>query len=454
MLYLSDLDAEQTAAADAVFEQDYTFLIGPMGCGKTVVALTAIEELLAANLIKRVLVLAPKQVADTVWVKEHTEWDHLTDLLVGVATGEYRTDVFEHVDNYQVVVTNFEHLKWMKDNDLFKHFDGLCIDESTKLKSHGTWFKSIRREIKNFKFRLVMTGTPVSENLQQLFYQMFLTDGGETLGRNHDLFLKKWFYAEDFKGYRWSPHDHTPAALTKLIAPYVYTMPDYRDNLPPLTIEHTPAPLSSEVMRIYRDMANTYEAKDVLAKTTAEKTIKLQQIASGFLYTDNGKTVIDIHNIKMQILDNLIYKIRKMGVGNILIIYTFKEELRRLREAYPDLVALGDYAAVDLVADWNAGKIELLAMHGKSGAHGLNLAAGGSRMIMLAPNWSRDIYDQCMARLWRRGQKMPVVVHVISAEKTIDTEVILPRLAGKGEIMPLFIQHLKDIAAQDGADKV
>ena len=58
MLKLSDLDADQVAAADRLFEQDNNFLIADMGAGKTVVALTAIEELLAADLVNRVLVIA------------------------------------------------------------------------------------------------------------------------------------------------------------------------------------------------------------------------------------------------------------------------------------------------------------------------------------------------------------------------------------------------------------
>jgi len=190
-------------------------------------------------------------------------------------------------------------------------------------------------------------------------------------------------------------------------------------------------------------MANTYEAKDVLAKTAAEKSMKLQQIASGFMYTDNGKTVIHVHDAKMEILKNLVDQIP--STSGLLIIYTFKEELRRLRALYPDLVALGDYAAGALVADWNAGKIPMLAFHGKSGSHGINLAAGGNTLIMLAPNWSRDLHDQSIARIWRRGQKYPVTVHIIVAENTIDDKVILPRLAGKGEIMPLFLEHLKEI---------
>ena len=459
MLTIKNMDADQLKAADVLFENDHTLLVCAMGGGKTVVALTAIEELTAVVQGFRCLVIAPLKVCEAVWWNEHTKWQHLTDLKVGLATGEHRGAVFDDPEYYDIIVTNFESLPWMKEQNLFKHFQGLVVDESTKMKSHGTWFKSIRREIKNFDWRVCMTGTPVSENWQQLFYQMFIVDGGATFGRNHDLFIKKWFYALDFKGYRWEPHDHSPKVLMQMIRPFIHVMPDYRDSLPPLYIKHHPAPLPDGARRAYRDMANLMRVKDfngkgeVTADTAAIKSMKLRQIANGFLYpNDKRKPPIWVHDAKTEILKKLVEKFGKQGVGNILIVYEFTEELTRLRAEFPKIVSISDRPISEIQADWNRGLIPLMCLQVGSGSHGLNLQSGGHTLIMLAPCWSRDKYDQVMARIWRRGQLHAVTAHIIEAENTIDDVVIIPRLAGKGEIMPLFIAHLAELANSDAPD--
>jgi len=458
MLTINDMDADQLKAADVLFEQDYTLLVSAMGGGKTIVALTAIEELIAYTAGFKCLVVAPLKVCDAVWASEYLNWEHTHAMRIGIATEADRNSVFKDVDRYDVIVTNFESLSWMKEMGLFKHFNGLLIDESTKMKSHGTWFKSIRREIKNFDWRCCMTGTPVSENWQQLFYQMFIVDGGETFGRNHQLFIQKWFYALDFKGYRWEPHDHSPRVLMQMINPFTHVMPDYRDSLPPLYIKHHPAPLPLGAMRAYKDMANLMRVKDlageeVTADTAAIKSMKLRQIANGFLYpNDKRKPPIWVHDAKTEILENLVEKLGKQGVGNILIVYEFVEELRRLRDAFPKIVSISDRPIEEIQESWNAGRIPLMCLQVGSGSHGLNLQGGGHTLIMLAPCWSRDKYDQVRARIWRRGQRHAVTAHIIEALNTIDDQVIIPRLAGKGEIMPLFIQHLAELSKSKAPD--
>ena len=59
-----------------------------MGLGKTVITLTAIEELMLDRFeVTRVLVIAPKRVAQDTWSREHKKWDHLHDLRVSLVIG-------------------------------------------------------------------------------------------------------------------------------------------------------------------------------------------------------------------------------------------------------------------------------------------------------------------------------------------------------------------------------
>ena len=53
-----------------------------MGLGKTVITLTAIKALLDDWAVAKVLIIAPKKVADSTWATESQKWDHTKDLRV------------------------------------------------------------------------------------------------------------------------------------------------------------------------------------------------------------------------------------------------------------------------------------------------------------------------------------------------------------------------------------
>jgi superfamily II DNA or RNA helicase len=87
MLGLEDLRGYQQRLVTRLYEHAVTAAVVPMGGGKTVVALTAIKELIADSHIRSAIVLAPKRVAQLVWPKEVLGWAHLKDLRVRLIIG-------------------------------------------------------------------------------------------------------------------------------------------------------------------------------------------------------------------------------------------------------------------------------------------------------------------------------------------------------------------------------
>jgi SNF2 family DNA or RNA helicase len=69
---------------------------------------------------------------------------------------------------------------------------------------------------------------------------------------------------------------------------------------------------------------------------------------------------------------------------------------------------------------WNRRQGQYLVIHPAAAGHGLNLQAGGSRMLWISPPWSAEMWDQTIARLHRPGQADHVMVHVCCATDTID----------------------------------
>jgi SNF2 family DNA or RNA helicase len=171
-------------------------------------------------------------------------------------------------------------------------------------------------------------------------------------------------------------------------------------------------------------------------------------MASGFVYqsetvaTDTpGKfkttqTPVWFSPHKFDLLDEVLEENQR---ANTILVYQFVEQLAELKRRYPQLVTLVDPNAIDR---WNAGKVELLAVHPASAGHGLNLQHGGCRMVFVSLPWSLELYEQVIGRLHRSGQRHEVWVYVLMTNKTVD-EKIFAALQDKRAVADVALEELK-----------
>ena len=417
-----------------------TLLVGDMGVGKTVIAATAIQELLDAKKIKRVLIISTPKIANTVWKTEFNKWEHLHRITVELATGDAAQRQTAFSSSAQVVVMTFNTLPWWT-KTTHTNFDGLLIDESTKLKTPGgAGFKSLRHKLKNFSWRCAMTGTPVSENLLALYTQLFLVDLGLTLGTRFDTFRQRYFYPTDYKQYNWAVIPEQDKALLCAVAPHVHVMDEYSHELPPIEYEDVLLTLPPEVQDFYDELRKNLvlEAQDIVAANQAVLANKLAQVVNGWAY--------DVYGEPYQISDYRLHALKAERAaieGNVIICYWYREDLARIKTTLADAVELTPANLAGTVQLWNDGKIRTLLIHPRSCGHGLQLERGGHTVIWYSPQWSRDLWLQTNARVWRRGQKHPVKILTLVADGTID-DLIISRVEGKGDFGTLFKKHLRN----------
>ena len=122
----------------------------------------------------------------------------------------------------------------------------------------------------------------------------------------------------------------------------------------------------------------------------------------------------------------------------VLVAYWFKHDLIQIKSRFK----VREIKTPRDIQDWNAGKIPLALIHPASAGHGLNLQAGGATLIWYGLTWSLELYQQTNARLWRQGQRQPVVIHHIITEGTID-ENILVALKRKDKTQLALINAVK-----------
>tara|TARA_R110000803_G_scaffold87175_2_gene153768 strand:- start:155 stop:706 length:552 start_codon:yes stop_codon:yes gene_type:complete len=173
---------------------------------------------------------------------------------------------------------------------------------------------------------------------------------------------------------------------------------------------------------------------DIHAPNAAALTGKLQQICQSFLYSPDGS----VNRLKPHKLDVLMQLPCIRDKIPTVVVFWFKEDLTRLRQALADAVVLDGPDSID---QWNAGNISVLLLQPRSASHGLNLQAGGHNLVFYAQTWSNDLTLQTIARLYRRSQAHPVTVYHLLMNDSIDT-LIRSRVQDKAQYQTLLIKHL------------
>ena len=426
----------QERLATRLYESDSCLVDVPMGAGKTLAAATAIQELLDDGVIAHALIVAPLRVARITWPDEIEKWPGLT-FSYGVVTGsaQQREQVLR--EDHQVFLINYENLPWLLEQN--PDFDLLVFDEVTKLKNAGgVRSKAQNRYQKRRKLlRWGMTGTLVTQGVCDLHGICKAVDGGKHLGASKTAFMQR-YYQPRFPGCPgWDvvPKAGAQEDVLDRIADMVTQITDdeYTSQLPELVQVPVRVELPEEARGVYAEMERELitllvdSGQVVIAANGGVAVNKLQQLANGFIYTDLGAEYV--HCAKLDAFDDLM---AEAAGENVMVMFRYREELAMLQARVPG-PNLGD-SDDDMVAKWNAGDIPVMYAHPASCGHGLNLQAGGHRMVWFSAPWSLEEYLQSIARLLRSGQTRPVISHVMQVDGTVDYDVA-DTLQRKGDVL-------------------
>lgn len=424
-----------------------------MGLGKTVITLTAINELRYNRwAVAKCLVIAPKKVAEATWQHEAQQWDHLRHLKIVSVLGSVTKRVRALNTPADIWVINRENVPWLV--DYYRNtwpFDMVVLDESSSFKnSRSQRFRALKLVLPRITRLVELTGTPAPNGLEDLWAQIYLLDSGARLGKTLTSFREAFFtqdYSYPGQPYRtYSPQADADERVKSLIADICVSMKaeDYL-TLPEYIEDVVPVQLDAKARKAYdtmeRDMLLQVDPETVVtAGTAAVLNGKLLQLCSGATY-DEEKHVVPIHDCKIEAFMEVV---EQLHGEHALVFYWFQHEQERLLAA---LQSSGLRVAVykgDAEAEaWNRGEIDLLLAHPASCGYGLNLQRGGHHMIWFGyPNWSLEIYQQANKRLHRQGQKFPVIAHHLVVQGGMD-EVVLEALHDKGDAQDAIMQALQ-----------
>ncbi len=418
----------QEAAIRWVLDRPASGLFLGMGMGKTVVTLTAINELLFDRLeAARVLVIAPLRVARDTWAREAAKWDHLRHLRVSVVLGDAQERLAALERPADVYVINRENVPWLCETLFDWPFDMVVIDELSSFKSvQAKRFKALRKVRGRIRRIVGLTGTPAPNGLIDLWPQIYLLDRGERLGKTVGAYRARYFTPDRANGHIVYSYRLLPGAdeaIQARIADVCMSLrkEDYLSLPGQLyeTVEITPPPaLLKQYRQFERD--RIMEAMDgdgeIVALNAAALTGKLLQFANGAIYDDNGNSHL-IHNLKLDALEDLI---EAANGEPVLVFYAFKHDRDRImrRVSCRELVTSEDIDA------WNRKEIPVAIAHPASVGHGLNLQEGGHIIIWFGLTWSLELYQQANERLNRPGQTHVCRIYHLVLKGTHDERVL------------------------------
>jgi superfamily II DNA or RNA helicase len=413
------------------------------GLGKTATALTIIQE----SPKGKTLVIAPKRVAESVWVQECERWQHLKHFTVVKIMGTPSARLKSLQSESDVYVINLENVAWLVENWPKDGFDYLIVDESSRFKDPSTKrFKAIKKVLKTFKRRIILTGTPTPQGMGDLYSQVGILDLGERLEKSLTKFREKYMYASEKNRhtnvvYKWALNSGADIIINDRISDICFSLraQDYL-QLPALTNLYHSIALDKDIKAKYnelkKNMVAEVGAEEITAPTAATLTNKLLQFTSGAIYNESHE-VVHIHDTKLEFLESLLEE----SSAPTLLFYHFKHSLQRILERFPEAVVLQD----DNMEMWRDGKIKLLLAHPQSGGIGLNLQCNAGELaqcVWYDLPYSSENYIQANARVYRQGQTKPVIIHHLTVENSIDGQVVKV-LEGKINLQDALINALK-----------
>lgn len=420
----------QSRAIEHIIGHRYCCLFLDMGLGKTVCTLTAIDRLLSDIDITRVLVIAPKRVAESVWATEADKWDHTRYMAVSVVTGSRAQRIAALEAQAHVYVISRDNVQWLVEYQQSKKtwpFDMVVLDELSSFKNPSAKrFKALRR-VRPYIRRVVgLTGTPSPNGLIDLWAQLYLVDMGQRLGQYVTKFRERYFKPQGGSGhivYKWAlKNERSADEIAEAIADICLSMKaeEYLDMPERIDID-LPVVLNGEQMKQYkrfeRDLVLSLTDETITAQSAVTLSGKLMQYASGAIYDEEHNTHY-LHDAKIEALAELMEQTNE----NVLLFYNYQHEARRIMS---DLAMYSPQMFDSTsVVRWNKGEIRLLLAHPASTAFGLNLQQGGRTVVWYGPQWNLELYQQANARLYRQGQTKAVKIYRIIAKGTIDERVV------------------------------
>lgn len=390
-----------------------------MGTGKT---RTAIELIVSREYkISKVVYFCPVTLKETVY----QEFLKHTNLIArNVCVFDDKTSI-KNIPGVFVYIVGIESMSSSKRvmltvNQLIDKDTFVIVDESSYIKTYCAWrTERIMYVSQSCKYRLLLTGTPITNNVQDLYSQTrFLSP--KILGYNsfYSFAANHLEYSEKYPGI--VVRAHKTDWLSKKIAPYIYQVKKEDClSLPDKVYKRLYFRMTEEQRDWYNQtkMDILDSSKELDSYTIFQLFSALQQVVSGF----SNKYDLEFEENHRQ---NLLLEFIKSVSGNVVIWCKYRYSLDRIDVALSGKCAIiyggqTEKERQKQLASFGTDKRFLISMLGV-GSHGINLIQANT-VIFYENSFNYAQRIQAEDRCHRIGQEKDVLYVDLICSDSIDT---------------------------------
>lgn len=278
-----------------------------------------------------VLIVAPKDMLKT-WERELLKWQSAIGIILRGDTIR-KTRLAGTPAHYHIV--NYQNLKYVENNE----YDGLICDEAHMLANASIQTKLTLRIAQHTRKRLGLSGTPIANKLESIFYPMLVIDGGKSLGASKTAFLEKFFDPETVHvGAAVLTKYSVKAGAEELIAAAMAESTHFvsKDEVLPYLPEKTHTAryldMTPEQARYYKTIKNeaiTYiQDTTVTIEQAAARMMKLLQICQGFVLADGAAGGRHFTDVKTETLMRMLTE--NLATRKVVVWAYFTYEIERI----------------------------------------------------------------------------------------------------------------------------
>lgn len=421
----------------------------------------------AAGKIERLLVVAPTSVV-AVWPKElqeYAEFKYTCRTLLGDKTS--RLKQLSDLEKFpfkalKVAVINYESTWRDGIFEALQEFDAdmIIADESQRIKTHdAAQSKAMHQLGDQARYKLILSGTPVQNNAIDIYSQYRFLDP-TVFGKNFYQFRNRYaimggFNRRQIVGYK----DMDDLIRREHSIAFRITKEEAID-LPEQTFEVRHIQMDKKLAGLYQRIKRDSYAEietggQITATTVLTKLLRLQQLAGGFLVTDDAAKPQLVSTAKLEALSDIVQDYVVDGGKKLVIFARFVPEVKAIidlmKKVLPDRkkavsiygeIKKEDRGAIVQQFQTDPDTVVFVGQIDTAGT-GVTLTAADT-CVYYSKNFNYAAYEQSLSRIHRIGQRNTCTYIDLVMEKTVD-EMINRALAKKEDIAKTVVDNWRDL---------
>lgn len=429
-------------------------LLMEMGCGKTITTVAVIGRAFLNGLITRVLIIAPKSIV-AVWEEEFMKFaDFPYTLTVLTGSSDKKKQQLKAIpkEGLQIVVINYDSVSLIEANLLNWNPDFIVADESTRIKNpNAKSSKAVHRIAKKCKYRMILTGSPITQNPLDLYSQYKMLDES-IFGTSFYAFKNYYAVLGNYNqpvGYKNMPEliEKAHSVAYRVTKADALDLPDTIDEVYPIHLEDKAAKLYKQFVK---DSYIELSKGEVTATNILTRLLRLQQLTGGFIRPDEETDRYEqVSKAKLEALEDILDTAIESG-EKLVVMARFIPEIKEICKLLEKKKI--KYALIFGEVKDRAEQIKLFQEDKdckvfvgqiQTTSMGITLTAA-STCVFYSLSYNYADYIQAKARIHRIGQnKKCVYIHLV-AKGTVD-ETVMEALGRKEDIAHAIVDNWKKV---------